>query len=216
MLADTLAATRGRTTVLVTHNLSGLDGVDEILVLGTGSGTKPGTPTTNPLGRCATATWEGMGMTVDAEAETTFGIKPEMRLKSLAQKYSLLAGVFYLALAVTGFWTGSSSGTGMNDMLFGVFMVNPFHNFIHLAVGLLWLMGAFVLTADGAEGLNLALGSFWVLATVLGFLGYLSALAVMSGTMPDTFLHLGTAVATLLFGTGLLRSLGGGDRAAIA
>ena len=48
-----------------------------------------------------------------------------------------------------------------------------------------------------------------MLTTVLGFLGYLSALAVMSGTTPDTFLHLGTAVLTLVFGTGLLRAVSG-------
>jgi hypothetical protein len=81
-------------------------------------------------------------------------------------------------------------------------------------VGLLWLLGAFVLAAAGTEGLNLAIGSFWVLATVLGFLGYLSALAVTSGTTPDNFLHFGTAVVTLVFGTGLLRALNGSGRAA--
>lgn len=137
---------------------------------------------------------------------------------TLAHKYSLVAGVAYLALGVVGsFRTGLSGGTDMmNDMLFGIFMINPFHNVVHLTVGVLWLLGAFVLTAAGAEGLNLALGSFWVLATVLGFLGYLSALAVMPGTTPDNFLHLATAIATLVLGTGLLRALRGGGQTATA
>jgi hypothetical protein len=154
-------------------------------------------------------------MRVDPEA--TVGIKNHTRWgpKTLAQRYSLVAGVFYLALGVIGFfWTGSGSGTGvMNQMLFGIFMVNPFHNTVHLAVGALWLLGAFVLTASGTEGLNLAIGGFWVLATVLGFLGYLAALAVSSGTTPDNYLHLATAVVTLVFGTGLLRALRGGRTA---
>lgn len=155
-------------------------------------------------------------MTVDPGAK--FGIKTEARPRVLAQKYSLVAGSLYLALGVIGFvWTGSGRGTGMmNDMLFGVFMVNPFHNVVHLAVGLLWLLGAFVLTAAGAEGVNLALGIFWALATVLGFLGYLSALAVSSGATADNFLHVTTAVVTLVFGTGLLRALRSGGRAATA
>lgn len=149
---------------------------------------------------------------------TKFGIRAqtESAAKVLAQRYSLVAGVVYLALGVIGsVRTGLSIGTQMSsDMLFGFFMVNPFHNIVHLAVGVLWLLAAFVLDVVGAEGLNLALGGFWVLATVLGFLGYLSALAVMRGTTPDTFLHLGTAVLTLVFGTGLLRAVSGAGRPA--
>jgi hypothetical protein len=151
---------------------------------------------------------------------TKFGIKTPTKRGSmiLAHKYSLIAGVAYVALGVVGFFrTGLSGGTDMmNDMLFGIFMINPFHNVVHLAVGVLWLLGAFVLTAAGAEGLNLALGSFWVLATVLGFLGYLNALAVSPGTTPDNILHLVTAIATLVLGTGLLRALRGRGRTAAA
>ena len=154
------------------------------------------------------------------DRETMFGIKTQTGRGSmaLAQKFSLVAGVAYLALSVVGFFrTGLSGGTDMmNDMLFGIFMVNPFHNVVHLTVGGLWLLGAFVLTVAGAEGLNLALGSFWVLATVLGFLGYLGALAVMPGTTPDNFLHLVTAITTLVLGTGLLPALRRGSRTAPA
>jgi hypothetical protein len=150
--------------------------------------------------------------------EARFGIKTHTRpgSKTLAQRYSILAGVFYVALGVIGFYrTGFGSGPDpMNQMLFGIFMVNPFHNTIHLVVGLLWLLGGFVLTAAGTEGLNLAIGTFWTLATVLGFLGYLSALAANSGATPDNFLHLGTALVTLVFGASLLRALSGSGRAA--
>ena len=159
-----------------------------------------------------------MKMTVDPE--TRFGIKTQARQgpSTLAQKYSLVAGVVYLVFGVIGFFrTGISGGTGMmNDMLFGTFMINPFHNVVHVTVGLLWLLGALALSAAGTEGLNIALGAFWALTTVLGFLGYLGALAVMSGTTPDTFLHLGTAVITLIFGTGLIRAFRNGDRPAAA
>jgi uncharacterized protein DUF4383 len=157
-------------------------------------------------------------MMVDREAK--FGIKAQTKRGPgiLAKKYSIIAGLAYLALSAIGFArTGLHGGTDMmNDMLFGLFMVNPFHNVVHLTVGLLWLLAAFALTAAGAEGLNLALGSFWVLATILGFLGYLSALAVGPGTTPDNILHLGTAAATLVLGTGLLRALRGGRRTATA
>jgi hypothetical protein len=161
---------------------------------------------------------DGTDMMIDSE--TKFGIKTQTKHGSMtvAQKYSLVVGVAYLALGVTGFLrTGLRGGTDMmNDMLFGIFMINPIHNVVHLTVGALWLLGAFALTAAGTEGLNLALGGFWVLATVLGFLGYLSVLAVMPGTTPDNFLHLVTAIATLVLGTGLLRALRGAGRTAAA
>lgn len=75
---------------------------------------------------------------------------------TLAHKYSLVAGVAYLALGVVG-----SFRTGLSG-------------------------------------------------------GYLSALAVMPGTTPDNFLHLATAIATLVLGTGLLRALRGGGQTATA
>jgi hypothetical protein len=91
---------------------------------------------------------------------------------TLTHKYSLVAGLAYLALAVVGFFrTGLSGGTDMNAMLFGIFMINPFHNVVHFTVGVLWLLGAFVLTAAGAEDLNLALGSFSGVGQRIGFSG---------------------------------------------
>ena len=44
LMADLLAATSDRTTVIVTHRLMGLDGVDEVLVLDAGAVLERGTP----------------------------------------------------------------------------------------------------------------------------------------------------------------------------
>lgn len=42
------------------------------------------------------------------------------------------------------------------EALFGIFHVTPFHNVVHLGVGALWLLAAFVLTPPAAEGVNFA------------------------------------------------------------
>ncbi|MBV9013711.1 MAG: DUF4383 domain-containing protein [Pseudonocardiales bacterium] len=123
----------------------------------------------------------------------------------------MIAGIVYIVGGIVGFFiTGFGSITEMtNHSLFGIFMLNPFHNIVHLGIGAFWLLGAFALTAAGNEGLNIAIGGVYTLATVIGFLGYLSLLSIPGGLAGDNFLHLVTAALTLIFGTGLLRALGG-------
>lgn len=92
----------------------------------------------------------------------------------------------------------------------------PLPQYVKVIVGVLWLLGAFLLTPPETEGLNLALGILAAMGTALGFMGYLNALAVNSGENPENILHLVTAVATLVFGAGLLRVFSGGARTARA
>jgi hypothetical protein len=56
--------------------------------------------------------------------------------------------------------------------------------------------------------LNIAIGGVYALATVIGFLGYLSLLSIPLGANGDNFLHLVTALVTLIFGTGLISAMG--------
>ncbi|MGH3796437.1 MAG: DUF4383 domain-containing protein [Pseudonocardiaceae bacterium] len=131
--------------------------------------------------------------------------------KTVAQRFSLAAGVTYMTVGVVGFFvTGFSNITEMTDhKILGIFMLNPYHNIVHIAIGALWLLGALALTAPATEGLNFAIAGVYLLATVLGWFGYLSLLSIPSGPDPDQFLHLVTAVATLVFGCGLLRATSG-------
>jgi hypothetical protein len=148
-----------------------------------------------------------------AGPEDKFGIQIQSRgaPRTLEQNFSMIAGVVYIVIGIIGFFiTGFGNITEMtNHALFGVFMLNPFHNIVHLGIGAFWLLGAFALTAAGNEGLNVAIGGVYALATVIGFLGYLSLLSIPAGLAGDNFLHLVTAVLTWILGTGLLRVLGG-------
>ncbi len=148
-----------------------------------------------------------------ASPEDKFGIKLQSRGagRTLEQNFSMIAGSIYVVGGIIGFFfSGFSNITEMtNTAVFGLFMVNPFHNIVHIAIGGLWLMGAFALTAVGNEGLNFAIGGFYLVAAVLGFLGYLSLISVAAGNDPDNYLHLVTALAAVVFGSGLLRALTG-------
>jgi Domain of unknown function (DUF4383) len=153
--------------------------------------------------------WKGTGMVMSAEDK--FGIQLENRgaSRTLEQNFSLIAGTIYVAIGVIGFFiTGFGSFTEMTDhALLGIFMLNPFHNIVHLGLGALWLLGALALTPAGNEGLNIAIGGVYALATVLGFMGYFSLLSIPAGANGDNFLHLVTALATLIFGSGLLSAM---------
>lgn len=155
--------------------------------------------------------WKGTDMTF-ASPEDKFGIKLQSRpARPIEQNASMVLGTLYLVGGIVGFWTtGFSNPTELvpGRAFLGIFMLNPYHNIVHIGVGAFWLLGAFALTAAGNEGLNLAIAGVYVVATLLGFLGYLSVLAITS-TDPDNYLHLVTALVTLVFGTGLLRVLTG-------
>jgi hypothetical protein len=143
--------------------------------------------------------------------EDKFGIKIRTGTapRTPEQRYSLVAGSTYLVGGFIGFFlTGFSNFTEMtNHALFGIFMVNPFHNIVHLALGVFWLLAAFALTPAGTEGMNVALGTTLLLATVLGWLGLFSMLSIPGGASGDNVLHLITAAATFAVGCGLFRGL---------
>lgn len=150
--------------------------------------------------------------------EDKFGIK--LRASSAPttpeQRYSLVAGSIYLVGGILGFFvTGLNNVTEMtNHALFGIFMVNPFHNVVHLALGVFWLLAAFALTPAGTEGMNVAIGTTFLLATVLGWLGLFSVLSIPSGASADNVVHLITAAATFVLGCGLFRAATGQPAAA--
>ncbi len=153
-------------------------------------------------------------MTVDPESRFGIKIQSRGRGRTLEQNFAVLAGLVYVTIGVLGFlWTGFTRFTEMtNEALFGIFLINPFHNIVHIAVGLLWLGAAFTLTPTGTEGVNIAIGGFYLLAALLGFLGYLSLVSIPAGNDPDNWLHLLSGLPAVVFGSGILSAMGSGSR----
>ena len=140
--------------------------------------------------------------------EQKFGIQLQSRgaPRTFEQNFSMILGSIYIVGGIIGFFvSGFENITEMtNHELFGVFLINPYHNIVHIGIGAFWLLGAFALTPAGNEGLNIAIGGIYALATVIGFLGYLSLLSIPPGPVGDNWLHLVTALVTLVLGTGLI------------
>lgn len=163
--------------------------------------------------------WKGTDMTF-ASPENRFGIPADTRRRpgrTFEQNVSMILGSIYFVGGVLGFiGTGAGPITGFTSDTFLIFPVNVYHNIVHLGVGAFWLLGAFALTAAGNEGLNIAIAGVYLLAAVIGFLGFLPLLNIHAGNDIDNYLHLVTALVTLVFGTGLFRGFAGSREAAAA
>ncbi|HKR48502.1 MAG TPA: DUF4383 domain-containing protein [Pseudonocardiaceae bacterium] len=157
-------------------------------------------------------------MTVDPENKFGIKIQSRGRSRTLEQNYALFAGAVYVAIGVIGFfWTGlfTNFTERTNEALFGIFYINPFHNLVHITLGAIWITAALVLTPVGTEGVNLAIGGFYLLAAILGFLGYLSLASIPAGNDADNYLHLISALVTVVFGSGILSAMGSGSRTSV-
>jgi hypothetical protein len=136
--------------------------------------------------------------------EVKWGIRNTDRTRTMTvpQRYALVVGVVYVALGVIGFFlTKFSDFVGhSNGVLLGLFHLNPFHNVVHIILGILALLAALALTPPATEGVNFILAGVLIVVAVLGYLGYLEGLlGVPAGLDPDNVLHFVLGVVTLMF-----------------
>jgi Domain of unknown function (DUF4383) len=117
-----------------------------------------------------------------------------------AQRFALVFGAVYFLVGAAGFAvTGGHDFAGMDHGTLLIFSVNPLHNVIHLALGIVWLAAA--PRHRFAKLANLGIGIVLGLVTVLGFFGGMGMLGMSGLGDPDNFLHLATATLALYFGS---------------
>src|SRR5437660_8792741 len=111
-------------------------------------------------------------------------------VKSLA----ILFGIVFLAIGILEFVQGITK----DDMLLGIFMVNPAHSVVHIASGLVFLV------ASMAGGARLWFQIFGVVYAIVAIMGFMNPngmlLGLISNNPADTWLHVVLAAAMLLIG----------------
>ena len=123
----------------------------------------------------------------------------------------LLATVFgavYLLVGLAGFAvTGFSNFAGTEGDTLIVFDVNPLHNIVHLAIGVLLLAASRAVTS--AKAANTTVGAVYLLVGIVGLflVGTDANIIALNGA--DNVLHFASAI--LLLGVGL-----GADKRATA
>ena len=85
------------------------------------------------------------------------------------------------------------------DKLVG-FDLNVFHNVVHLAIGLGFIVVSRLQDPTVAQGVVIAGGLVYILAGALGFLNEMQILSIDDEFAPDNFLHLFSGLAAVIFG----------------
>ena len=121
-----------------------------------------------------------------------------------AQLGALVVGIGYLVIGIVGF-----AVTGFDDWVVNTretllsFDLNGFHNLVHLGVGGILVGGALAPHPAITQGILLGGGAVYLVAAVVGFLGYLDQLLSIDAPMAsDNFLH--AVSGTLAIAIGLL------------
>jgi Domain of unknown function (DUF4383) len=122
---------------------------------------------------------------------------------SLAARFGVAFGAFYVALGVLGFFVTGFEGFTQNgpDKLLGV-SVNPFHNIAHLGIGALLIVLSLQKNDAAAEGAVMGVGLFYITAFVIGVTASdnLTILSIAGEGELANFFHLISGVALLAVG----------------
>ena len=114
---------------------------------------------------------------------------------SLAQKFALPFGAFYVAIGIIGFFItgiGYSTFTAVTgDKLLGI-EINQFHNLVHIGTGAILMIFAMQKNTAAAEGAIMGVGLFYIVAIVIGVTApdNLTIIGVVGEGSPAHFFHL--------------------------
>ena len=109
---------------------------------------------------------------------------------------AIIFGLFFLVAGIGGF----VSSLAPDGMLFGIFMVGPVHNCIHLASGAVALLCAFA-GAGAARKYFQIFGVVYLLVAVLGFVyGNNPLMGMVEHNKADIWLHVAIAAVALFLG----------------
>lgn len=129
---------------------------------------------------------------------------------SIAQLGAVVVGVAYVLAGVVGFFiTGFGDFTQDTGDKLLIFDINPFHNTVHLLIGI-FLLFVSTLGRTVTEGALIGGGLVYLVAAFLGFADSLQIISINDVFATDQFLHIASGGTALLLG--LFSSFGNRDQ----
>jgi len=116
-----------------------------------------------------------------------------------ATVFAVVAGVAYTGLGIIGFAFANTGFVADTGESFIGFDLNIFHNIVHLAIGVGFLVAS-RLDDTITQGVIIGGGLVYVLAALLGFLNQLQILSIDESLAPVSFLHIVSGSAAIIFG----------------
>src|SRR3712207_3405443 len=130
--------------------------------------------------------------------------------KSPNRLLGVIFGAVYLLVGLLGF--AASGGTGFFEseggLLLGIFMVNPFHNIVHLLIGAALLIGG-LSSVSAAKATNTTIGAAYLLVGLIGLFiaDPNNAANILALNAADNVLHFASAIVLLAVGLGAERDV---------
>jgi hypothetical protein len=113
---------------------------------------------------------------------------------------AIIFGIFFLVAGIGGFVPALAPQHGDGNMLFGIFMVGPVHNVVHIASGIAALICG-MMGAGPARKYFQIFGIVYALVAVIGFFyGNSPILGMMEHNVADIGLHIAIAAVALYLG----------------
>jgi hypothetical protein len=121
--------------------------------------------------------------------------------ENISRPFALIVGIVYAALGVVGFAvTGFNGFTSSHGHTLLGLHINGFHNLVHLAIGLGFIVISQLKDATITQGVLIGGGLVYLAAALLGYINKLPILAVHGSLDADNFLHLFSGAAAVVFG----------------
>ncbi len=123
---------------------------------------------------------------------------------SLAARFGVAFGAFYVVLGLIGFGVTGFAGalTGEQGHAILGISINQFHNIVHLGIGAFLLVLSLQKSDAAAEGAVMGVGLFYVVAFVIGVMGgdNLTVIGMRGEGDAANFFHLLSGVGLLAVG----------------
>ena len=136
--------------------------------------------------------------------------------KSPNRLLGVIFGAVYLLVGILGFFVtnGVDFFATEGGLLLGIFMVNPFHNIVHLLIGAALLIGG-LSSVSAAKATNTTIGAAYLLVGLIGLFiaDPANPANILALNAADNVLHFASAILLLAVGLGAERDV---RRAAVA